>query len=474
MAVDKGTPAAGGTGDGDPREEPAPTPLPTPLGERSVPVHWFAGRLHEVIDDLVDPVVAVAGLDVGSVAETVTELTAAVHRLQALRAAVLTRGEVLDVAATTGATSTQAWFAHATTSTHRQARKAVKLAAALDRHEPTAVELAAGRIGPEQAEVILAAVDALPASVGAADRERAEKHLLVEAGTHDAHKLKVLGKRLLEVIDPEAADAELARLLDAEERNAARKTFFTLTDNGDGTCQGRYRIPTLQAMMLLKGLHAFASPARPDGYDRQTVEGTSIPPAFAADTSDHEVDPETGEQVVRMKTTAELLGEAFCEYIERFPVDKLPTAGGVNATVVVTMPLQALTDGLAAAGLDTGEAISAAQARRLACQAGIIPAVLGSKSEVLDLGRSRRLHSKAQRIALGLRDAGCTAEGCDRPAGWCHAHHDIPWGRGGSTDVKTGRLLCRRHHTLIHHRDYTAEITAGNRVRLTKTTHRRQ
>src|SRR5690606_14843978 len=149
--------------------------------------------------------------------------------------------------------------------------------------------------------------------------------------------------------------------------------------------------------------------------------------------------------VLRPKVTAELLGEAFGEYIERFPADQVPTAGGVNATVVVTMPLGSLTDGLTVAGLDAGGRLSAAEARRLACQAGISPAVLGSKSEVLDLGRSRRFHSKAQRIALGLRDRGCTAEGCDRPAGWCHAHHDIPFSQGGPTDVKTGRLLCSRH-----------------------------
>ena len=264
MAVDKGTPSAGGTGDGDRGEERAvEVASSTPLCERRVPVHWFAGRLHEVIDDLVDPAVAVAGLDVSSVAETVTELRAATHRLRALEAAVLARGELVDVAESTGATSTPAWLAHATRTTHREARKTVKLAAALDRHESTAVELGAGRIGVDQAEVITAAVDALPAWVGPSDRSRAEEHLLAEAATHDAVKLKVLGKRLLEVIDPDAADAELARQLDAEERDAARKTFFKVVDNGDGTCRGSFRIPTLQAMMWLKGLHAFASPSPP-------------------------------------------------------------------------------------------------------------------------------------------------------------------------------------------------------------------
>ena len=73
------------------------------------------------------------------------------------------------------------------------------------------------------------------------------------------------------------------------------------------------------------------------------------------------------------------LGSAFIEWIERYPADHLPASGGVSATVVVTMGLGTLLGGLAAASLDTGTRISAGQARRLACEAGIIPAVLGGK-----------------------------------------------------------------------------------------------
>ena len=99
------------------------------------------------------------------------------------------------------------------------------------------------------------------------------------------------------------------------------------------------------------------------------------------------------------------MGRAFTELIHRYPVKTLPKAGGVNATVVVTMTLDALLGGLQAARLDTGESISAGQARRLACEAGIIPAVLGGKSQVLDLGRTRRFHTGAQRIAKTLEQA---------------------------------------------------------------------
>ncbi len=163
------------------------------------------------------------------------------------------------------------------------------------------------------------------------------------------------------------------------------------------------------------------------------------------------------------------LGRAFLEYVERYPASATPDAGGVAATVVVTMSLDSLLGGDNAATLDTGAEISAAQARRLACEAGVIPAVLGGAGQVLDLGRERRFHTKAQRIALALQQGGCTADGCDWPPGMCHAHHDVPWHRGGHTDVKTGRLLCPRHHARIHDPAYEHQTLPNGAI----TFHRR-
>jgi hypothetical protein len=109
--------------------------------------------------------------------------------------------------------------------------------------------------------------------------------------------------------------------------------------------------------------------------------------------------------------------------------------------------------------LDTGETISAAEARRLACQAGIIPAVLGSRSQPLDLGRKTRFHTEPQRVAIMLRDRGCAVEGCDWPPGMCHVHHPEPWANGGNTSVENGLMICPRHHTLAHDTRY--QLTAG-------------
>lgn len=77
------------------------------------------------------------------------------------------------------------------------------------------------------------------------------------------------------------------------------------------------------------------------------------------------------------------------------------------------------------------------------------------RSVVLDMGRRRRLHDEYQRMAFAVRDRGCTTLGCDRPAAWCHAHHDIPWSEGGGTSVTRGRLLCGYHHRKAHSPIYT-------------------
>ena len=107
--------------------------------------------------------------------------------------------------------------------------------------------------------------------------------------------------------------------------------------------------------------------------------------------------------------------------------------------------------------------------RRLACEAGVVPVVLGGSSQPLDVGRTKRYFTPAQRIAMGIRDGGCTAQGCDAPPAMCHAHHDDPWSCHGHTDLARGRLLCPFHHRRIHDPEYETDVGADNQV----TFHRR-
>ena len=248
---------------------------------------------------------------------------------------------------------------------------------------------------------------------------------------HDAKALRILGGRIFEVIAPDLAEKFDGQALEKEEAEALRRTTFTMCEDDEGTCHGRFRIPALHGQMLTKMILAISSPSR------STNDNVA--------SSSSGIDPDLPTPVRH--------GIALTQLIETYPAEKLPKTGGCSATVVVTMTLEQLTADLDHAGvctLDTGGRITAAEARRLACTAGIIPVVLGGKSQVLDVGRRRRLHTETMRIAMGVRDGGCTAEGCETPPGLCHAHHNTPWSHGGPTNVDDGRLLCPHHHRRIH------------------------
>ncbi|MEO7752473.1 MAG: HNH endonuclease signature motif containing protein, partial [Terracoccus sp.] len=107
----------------------------------------------------------------------------------------------------------------------------------------------------------------------------------------------------------------------------------------------------------------------------------------------------------------------------------------------------------------SGDVLSPETVRRWACDAEIIPVVLGSQSQPLDVGRSRRLVTPAIRTALWLRDRGCTFPGDAAPATWTDAHHVTHWADGGPTALSNLALLCRRHHSHVHQRHLTATIT---------------
>ena len=145
------------------------------------------------------------------------------------------------------------------------------------------------------------------------------------------------------------------------------------------------------------------------------------------------------------------LGHAFCEYVTRYPVDRLPQAGGVDATVVVTMTLENLLgDSEKPAVLDTGDPITADQARRLACEAGIIPMVLGGKSKILHLGRKKRLYDLYQRIAIRHRDKQCTTLVVTGPPRSATSTTTCPEPRRQDRPRRTGCLPCPRHHSYAH------------------------
>ena len=135
-------------------------------------------------------------------------------------------------------------------------------------------------------------------------------------------------------------------------------------------------------------------------------------------------------------------------------------------TLLVHLDHRHLLDGLASARLDTGVHLSAGETRRLACNAGPLPVVLGGASQVLDLGRTARLHSAAQRRALSVTFDSRAAEGCERPFAWCDIHHPHAWSEGGSTDLANALPLCGFHHRRAHDTRFDLRRLATGEVRV--------
>jgi hypothetical protein len=140
-------------------------------------------------------------------------------------------------------------------------------------------------------------------------------------------------------------------------------------------------------------------------------------------------------------------------------------AGGSKATLMVTMSLSDLQERVGAGAVlgttEEGAMLAPETARRVACDARVIPVVLGGRGEVLELGRAERLFTPAQARAVLLRDRHCTFPRCDAPAFWCDVHHVTHWADGGPTDRSNAALLCARHHTIVHRDRLTATVTTG-------------
>jgi hypothetical protein len=372
---------------------------------------------------------SVWSMDAEEAAATLVELTRAIDQAIELHARVAAHAEDLRIGQAVGSSSAAAWLAHETKVTRASAHAAVRLGRDLEAHSATRAALAAGDLHVDQARVVMRWVDDLPNTVPVDKVAEAEAFLLEQAAHHDAKALNRLGKRLFEVIAPDEADAREAALLAKEEDAAAKACRLTGYDDGKGKAHFHGTLPSYHWAALKKMLAAIAA----------SKHQTATKGAGAAD---------------HRPPTPEAMGQAFCELIERYPAGRLPHTGGISATMVVLIDVDVLLGKLEKACLlDTGGKISPGLARRLACEAGIIPVVLGGDSQPLDVGRKRRYFTEAQRTAMLVRDQGCRAEGCDRVTG-LHAHHKTRWVDGGRTNLAGGVSLCHWHHNRAHDPHY--------------------
>ncbi len=347
-----------------------------------------------------------------------------------LRLHAVAAAEAGEARMETGAADTAAWAARAGRNRDRR-WGSLWLAERVDqRYHHVRAALAQGRLSHEHAMVIVRAAEKVPAAVEPADLARCEEQLVAKAERMSPRNLRRAARRLLEPISKRLADEHEGAILTEEERTAMRFASLVMGDNGDGSWTCQVTLPDLHAHLLLNALDKLSGPRR---YTR-AKDGTTLE-----------------EPTLKGRSGPEARGAAFCELLEH-----LPEAGHTRSgiTLVVHVEEQQLRAGVGAATLETGARISIGEARRLACDAEILPLVLGGPSVPLDLGMGRRLFTKGQAVALSATHDSCVAEGCERPFAWCELHHRQPWGLGGPTDLANAAPLCGWHHRRVHDQRY--------------------
>ena len=362
--------------------------------------------------------------------EVRVELEKLASRLYAAKLRSTRDVEVRGAAVAAGATSLRDWLVNRVRLHPGEATREVLLAGqVVDDLPATAAALSAGEITPAAVTVIADTDAELCRFATAAQRADAETVLAEQARTLNVRHLQNAALHLAHRLDPDQGE----RLAKDEQEQVAKREF-RLHLHPDGS-------------------------SRPDGYlDKEATAflHTALDPlAKPRPAADGERDPRSHPQ---------RMGDALVELVElALRSGDLPAQAGQPVQLVVAINLDDLQGRLEHTGagtLDSGLPLSAEATRRLACDCQVIPAVLGSHGEPLDMGRAMRDASPAIRRALDIRDGGCAFPGCDRPPKWCVVHHIWHWEDGGPTSCANCVLLCGHHHRVVHHHGWDVRIEA--------------
>ncbi len=334
-----------------------------------------------------------AARDRAELMDTVAEIEAVKSTLDALQLGVVRELEATSAVKAVGWASTQD-FLTAIAGGHKGTGPAtVRLAAAVDRPlmAPVAEALGDGWLSTAKAQVIERALDALPGDPDL--RTRGVQFLLTEAKALDATELRKLTRRLLTVLDPDGEDRRDERALDRLERAAHLSRHLSITEDQTGGAWIKGRCSTEDAAQIKATLMPLAAP-------HPTTGPVCDPHSCTIPGCGHEGrDPR--DHGTRM---LDALAEA-CRQLQT--TDVLPQAHGATPRLTLTMDLEDLRTQAGFGTTETGEQLSASTIRRICCDAEIIPAVLGTDSAVLDVGRTQRLVTTAIWKALVARDQGC-------------------------------------------------------------------
>ncbi|MFT4229948.1 MAG: DUF222 domain-containing protein [Microbacterium sp.] len=327
------------------------------------------------------------------------------------------------------------------------------------KHPRVQAALEVGAVSVAASAAIASLLDKLAIRVARDELDAAEATLVERAPLLCLDELNALLRRVEAHLDPDGLEPCI------DELRAGRGLRIVQRANGavhlDGDFDPETAAPIVAAIegIVTNVLRTSRGHNRPDNQADGThpADGTRPADGGAGPDLDSAAGPSAGPVLEETRTLPQLRADALAALCRHALGCDRSGSALANTTVIVRVPLEALTSGTGIAAIDgIAQPIDAGTARRMAATAEIIPIVLGADSEVLDVGRAHRSFTRAQRLALEERDGGCAS--CGLPGSYAEAHHLTWWSRGGPTDLRNGILLCTACHHRIHNEGWEIRI----------------
>jgi len=371
--------------------------------------------------DRIDP--ARSGLDASVRLDLVRVVRRVRSRVEALAGVLVAEADRVHASERAVGTPMASWLGMGETLSRREAAATVHRARSLAEHPQLADAATQGRVGSGQVHAIARVLDALAPQLEPDQQAHAERVMIGLARRLDADQLGKSAGRVLAEVAPADADELLETRLQREAEAAQRARSLRFFREG-ASVRFEGSLPRVEGVTWIALLDAHGEHLR-----RAAIAAR---------------DP-----LAQTSTPEQRLADAFISLLHA-AAGARPEPGSGAARVIVRLDYERLAAAAAGAGLiGEGEQLSAGELRRLCCDAGIIPAVLGGPSELLDVGRTKRLVTPALRTALIVRDGGCAFPGCDVRPSRCEVHHITPWWAGGVTALTNLAMLCHVHHGVV-------------------------
>jgi hypothetical protein len=352
----------------------------------------------------------------------------ALTRLEALTALLTAEADQTQASIQATGTPLTSWLGMGENLSRREAAAAVYQARSFTEHPQIGQAATKGQIGTGQAQAINKVLTDLAPQLDRTQKMQAEQVMVDLAQHMDSQQLSRAASQVLTQVAPtDAAVSEQQRLQRATETAHRQRCLRFIHDGASIRFDGS--LPQIEGETFIALINTHG----------ESLRRTAI---------------EARDPLLTQTSIEQRRADALISLIHTTQHTKpAPRAGATQ--VIVTLNYEKLhTDATNAGLIGDGQPLSAGELRRACCGADIVPIVLGTASEVLDVGRASRLATPAIRTALTQRDRGCVFPGCDVPASSCEAHHIEPWWSGAPTALSNLVLLCHHHHGLVEPAKY--------------------